>query len=41
MNNELENIIAATDTDGGVGEEIEVSDIKLLEDGDVDGQNND
>lgn len=28
-----ENIIAATETDGGVGEEIEVTDIELTEDG--------
>lgn len=31
MNNE--EIIAATETDGGIGEEIEVSDIELVKDG--------
>ena len=41
MDNELKEIIAATETDGGIGEEIEVSDIELVKDGDNDGQNND
>ena len=34
-------IIAATETDGGVGEEVEVSNIELAEDGEFDGENND
>lgn len=29
----IDEIIAATDTDGGIGEEIEVSDIELAKDG--------
>ena len=29
----LEEIIAITETDGGIGEEIEVSDIELAKDG--------
>jgi hypothetical protein len=39
MNNE--EIIAATETDGGIGEEIEVSDIELVKDGVIDGEDND
>ena len=29
----IDEIIAATDTDGGIGEEIEVSDVELAKDG--------
>ena len=29
----IDDIIAATDTDGGIGEEVEVEDIELVEDG--------
>lgn len=29
----VDKIIAATDTDGGIGEEIEVSDVELAKDG--------
>ena len=29
----IDKIIAATDTDGGIGEEIEVSDVELAKDG--------
>lgn len=29
----IDNIIAATDTDGGIGEEVEVENIELVEDG--------
>lgn len=28
-----EEIIAATETDGGIGEEVEVTDVELVEDG--------
>ncbi len=33
MSNEVEEIIATTETDGGIGEEVEVSDIELVKDG--------
>ena len=36
-----EEIIAATDTNGGIGEEIEVVNIELTRDGDINGENND
>ena len=29
----IDDIIATTDTDGGIGEEVEVKDIELVEDG--------
>ena len=29
----IDKIIVATDTDGGIGEEIEVSDVELAKDG--------
>jgi len=29
----IDDIIAATDTDGGIGEEVEVENIELVEDG--------
>ena len=29
----IDKIISATDTDGGIGEEIEVSDVELAKDG--------
>lgn len=29
----IDDIIAATGTDGGIGEEVEVEDIELVEDG--------
>lgn len=38
---EIDEIIAATETDGGIGEEIEVTDFELAKDGDIDGENND
>lgn len=38
---EFDEIIAATDTTGGIGEEIEVADIELAKDGVVDGEDND
>ena len=41
MSNAQKEIIAATDTKGGIGEEIEVTDIELAKDGDIDGKNND
>lgn len=34
-------IIAATETNGGVGEEVEVSNIELAEDGECNGEDND
>lgn len=39
MNNE--EIIAVTDTDGGIGEEVEVTNIELAKDGDINGEDND
>lgn len=33
MSKDVEEIIAATETNGGIGEEIEVSNIELVEDG--------
>ena len=36
-----EEVIAITETDGGIGEEMEVSNIELAKDGEVDDKNND
>ena len=36
-----EEIIAATETDGGIGEEIEITDFELAKDGVIDGEDND
>ena len=41
MDNESKEIIAATETDGGIVEGIEVFDIELAKDGEIDGKNND
>lgn len=41
MSNVQKEIIAATDTNGGIGEEIEVTNIELAKDGVIDGKNND
>ena len=38
---ENDDIVAVTETDGGLAEEIEVGDIELAEDGVIDGENND
>ncbi len=37
----IDDIIAATETDGGLGEEIEILDFELAEDGVIDGEDND
>lgn len=34
-------IIAATETDGGIGEEVEISDFELAKDGVIDDEDND
>lgn len=41
MSKDVEEIIAATETDGGIGEEIEVSNIELAKDGVINGKDND
>ena len=41
INVDIDEIVAATETDGGIGEEVEIIDFELAKDGVIDGEDND